>query len=90
VIEADEDLATIGLRVAPSWSPVGDTEVILFAEDGNDDDLNGQPPQVGMEIRASGNAAISVRAALRSKNGVMGAGDPDIGLFPWANRHPNP
>ena len=90
VMEADEGLATIGLRVAPSWSPVGDTEVILFAEDGNDDDLNGQPPQVGVDIRAGGNAAISARAALKSKNGVMGAGDPDIDLFPWHDRHPNP
>jgi hypothetical protein len=90
VIEADDRSATIGLRVARSWSPVGNTQVVLFAEDGNDDDLNGQPPQVGVDIRAGGNAAISARAALTSKNGVMGAGDPDIHLFPWDDRHPNP
>ena len=80
VMGADERSARVELRVTPEWSPAGNSIIYLFAEDGDDGDVT---PEVGFEIRAGGDAAVSLGVNLTTKKGVMGAGEPDLHFFPW-------
>jgi hypothetical protein len=81
VVGVEGAVAGVSVRVSPRWSPPGLSEVLVFAVDGDDNDLT--PPSVGLELAAAGERVVAVSADLTPESGVQGAGGPVIRLHPW-------
>ena len=88
VLAVDDREAKVEVKIAPDWSPRGTSSAALYATDGDDIDLYAEAPTVGVQLRVSGDEAVTVSAALTTERGVMGAGKPTLYFSPWCSIAP--
>ena len=88
VIDVDDREAKVEVRIGSDWSPRGSSSAVLYATDGDDADLYADAPTVGVQLRVSGEEAVTVSAALTTHRGVMGAGKPTLYFSPWCSIEP--
>lgn len=86
VIDFDGHMAQVAVRIGQSRSPVGVSEARMVAADGDDADISGFPPRIGVDLSVSGDVVVEAQATLVPRKGVMGAGDPELHCLPWVDR----
>jgi hypothetical protein len=85
VLAVNDREAKVEVKIAPDWSPRGTSSAALYATDGDDTDLYAEAPTVGVQLKVSGDDAVTVSAALTTERGVMGAGKPTLYFSPWCS-----